>query len=82
MDRVMVLLLEELLLERKDAEHLLYITAEILYAPLFPSPYLGRDIIKGVGTAPVMLPAIGCQELAYVEVEACIVDRDDNIGLP
>ena len=76
MDGVTVLALVEVNLERKDREHLVHVATDVLDAPLFPRPYLGRDIIidryGGVGT----------HILGYVEVEARIVDQNDHVGRP
>ena len=73
---VMVLLLIERHFERQDGEHLFYIPLDGLDAPLLPCPYLRRDVIVD-GNVRVLL-----YKLCNAEVEARIVDEDDDIGLP
>ena len=82
MHRIVVAVFEEGLFKRQDAQHLLYITLEILDAPLFPCPYLGRNIIECMWERGSVSLAVGCQERADIQVEAGIIDGYDGIGLP
>lgn len=78
-----MLLLEEIDLEGQDAEHLLHIAFEVPDAVFLPCPYLRCDIVvcawrMGVG----MLRAVVLQELADAEIEAGIVNGDDDVRIP
>ena len=76
MNGEMMFLLIKRHLERQDGEHLVDIALDRLDAPLFPGPYLRRDIIiDGDG-------GLGVHELRDAEVEARIVDEDDDIRAP
>ena len=49
MNRVVVFLLKEIYLERKDGEELIYIALDILDAILLPCPYLWCDVVEDFG---------------------------------
>jgi hypothetical protein len=72
----MMLPLEEVDLERKDGEELVYVALDTLDAILLPCPYLGGDIVID-GT-----DGVGFHKLGDVEVEARIVYEDYCVGLP
>ena len=75
-DPVIMLLLKEVNLERKDREQFVHIALDILYTMLFPCPYLGRDVIV----------YRNLRVLVYIlrdgEVEARIIDKDEDIRIP
>ena len=78
MDGVVVLLLEKVHLEGKNTEQLVDIALDILDAVLLPRPYLRRDIVVNFGLWRLQLLDV----LGDAEVEARVVDENDDIGLP
>ena len=73
---VVMLTLIERYFERKDGEHLINISFNGLNAPLFPCPYLGRDVIIH-WYLRVLMHVFG-----YSEVKSGVVYQYHHVGLP
>ena len=76
MDRVMMLLLEEVHLEGQDGEEFVDIALDVLDAVFLPRPDLRGDIVIDGYLR------LGLHELGDIQVEAGVVDKDDAVGLP
>ena len=72
----MVLLLEEINLERKDGVKLIYIAFDVFNAILLPRPYLWGYIIKyGYVCTRFYI-------LRYLKIKAGIINQNNTIWLP
>ena len=73
---IIMLLLEEIDLERKNREQFVYIALYVLDAIFLPRPNLWRDVIinRNVG--------FGMNEFCDIEIEARIIYQNKHIGLP
>jgi hypothetical protein len=72
----MMFLLKEIHFKRKYREKGVNIPSDILDAVLLPCPYLRGDIVKDRYLGLLL------DELGNLQVEARIVDKDDNIWMP
>ena len=65
----MMFLFKEVHLERQDGEQLVNVAFDAAYAPFFPCPYLGRDIIEDFGRGS-LTPNLSPQGEGNIAVES------------
>ena len=76
MNGIMMFLLIERDLERKDGKHLVNISLNPFDAPFFPCPYLRRDVIINGNVR------VGMNILGNIEIESRIIYQNNDIRLP
>ena len=84
MNRIAMLLLEEIHFEWQYGEEFLHVALDIFDAPFFPSPQFWSNEIESRATLPLccrMLAVVG-EEFRDGEIESSIVNEDYHIRLP
>ena len=71
----MMFLFKKGTLKRQDGEEGVNVALDVAYAPFFPGPYFGRNVIENGSSGQVFL-----DERCYFQVEAGVVHQDNHVG--
>ena len=88
MDGIMVLLLEEIYLERQDGEEFVDIATDVLDAVLFPCPDFRRNVVKNMRNTTVWklftfrFPLFISNVFCNLQIEAWIIHENHTVWFP